>query len=86
MTPDLTLCVHVYSLFGLCAVICQVVGDRTSTLMLHLLCVSHETDDLLVLVADYCVQQTVSHDSLAYMTLYAVAKYPMPHSKDLTCV
>ena len=63
---------------------CQVVGDRTSTHVTSIVYISHETDDLLVLVIDYCVQQTVIHDSLEYMTLYAVAKYPMPHSKGLT--
>ena len=53
---------------------CQVVGDRTSTHMLHLLHVSQETDDLLVLVIDYygpvCTTVCIaliytSHDFLA---------------------
>ena len=52
--------------------------------------ISHETDDLLVLVIDYCESfcTTVcnalintSHDSSEYMTGHAMLQCPLSHSK-----
>ena len=51
MTPDLTLCVHVYSLFGLCTVILSSGWWQDQySYVTSIVYVSHETDDLLVLV------------------------------------